>query len=112
MPFPTRINSGVPIIEAQGRIVLAEGANVLHDTVVEVLDTGSKKIILDLEAVTFMDSSGVGKLVHCLTSTTDRDGVLKLLKIPQRVYDVLDITQVLQLFEHFTEEEEAVASFQ
>ena len=50
--------------------------------------------------------------MHCLTSTTDRDGVLKLLKIPRKTYDVLEITQVLQLFEHFDDENEAIASFE
>lgn len=111
MPFPTRLISDVTIVEPQGRIALTDGAEELHDTVVDVLDGGSRKILLDFEKVSFMDSSGIGKLVHCLTSTTNREGALKLLKVPQRVFDVLEITQVLQLFEHFADEEEAVASF-
>jgi anti-anti-sigma factor len=112
MPFPTRLNSGVTIVEPQGKIVLSAGAEELHDTVSDVLEGGSRKIILDLENVSFMDSSGIGKLVHCLTSTTDRQGSLKLLKIPRKVFDVLEITQVLQLFEHFDDEDTAIASFE
>ncbi len=112
MSFPTRLNSAVTVVEPAGKIALAEGADELHDTVIEVLETGSRKILMNLEAVTFMDSSGIGKLVHCLTSTTDRGGVLKLLKIPRKTSDVLEITQVLQLFEHFDDENEAIASFE
>jgi anti-sigma B factor antagonist len=112
MTFPTRLNSGVTIIEPEGKIVLAGGADTLHDSVEHVLEEGSRKIVLNLENVTFMDSTGVGKLVHCLTTTTNRDGTLKLLKIPRRIYDVLEITQVLQLFGHFDDEDEAIASFE
>ena len=112
MPFPTRINSDITVVEPEGKIALAGGAEEIYDTVAGVLESGSRKILMNLENVSFMDSSGIGKLVHCLTSTTDRGGVLKLLKIPRKTYDVLEITQVLQLFEHFEEEEEAIASFE
>jgi anti-anti-sigma factor len=112
MSFPTRLNADVTVVEPEGKIALAAGADELHDTVVEVLEGGSRKILMNLEGVSFMDSSGIGKLVHCLTSTTDQDGTLKLLKIPRKTYDVLEITQVLQLFEHFDDESEAIASFE
>jgi anti-sigma B factor antagonist len=112
MSFPIRLNAGVTVIEPEGKIALAGGADEIHNTVVEVLDTGTGKILMNLEGVSFMDSSGIGKLVHCLTSTTDRDGAFKLLKIPRKIYDVLEITQVLQLFEHFDDEQEAIASFE
>lgn len=111
MTYPTRVSSEVTIVDAEGKIVLTV-ADKIHDTVMDVLEGGSRKIILNLENVSFMDSSGIGKLVHCLTSTNDADGTLKLLKIPQRIKDVLEITQVLPLFEHFEDEAEAVASFE
>ena len=60
MLFPTRLNSAVTVVEPEGKIALAEGADELHDTVIEVLETGSRAILMILEKVTFMYSSGIG----------------------------------------------------
>jgi anti-sigma B factor antagonist len=58
-----------------------------------------------------MDSSGVGELVSTYTTVTNRGGKLKLLNLPSKVSDILQITQLITVFEVYDDEKEAVASF-
>jgi anti-sigma B factor antagonist len=61
--------------------------------------------------VSTIDSSGVGELVSAYTTATNRGGRLKLINLPSKVADILQITQLITVFEVFDDEDEAVASF-
>ena len=54
----------VAIVSVSGRITLGEGNVMLREMVRELMDKGSKKILLNLGEVEYVDSSGVGELVH------------------------------------------------
>ena len=54
---------------------------------------------------------GVGELVSAFTTVTNRGGKLKLLNLPPKVNDILQITQLITVFEVYDNEDEAVASF-
>jgi anti-sigma B factor antagonist len=64
-----------------------------------------------MKDVSYMDSSGVGELVSSFTSVSNRGGKLKLLNLSTKVHDLLQITQLLRVFEIFDNEKEAVNSF-
>ena len=61
--------------------------------------------------VSTIDSSGVGELVSAFTTVTNRGGKLKLVNLPPKVNDILQITQLITVFEVYDNEDEAVASF-
>ena len=63
------------------------------------------------EGVTTIDSSGVGELVSAFTTVTNRGGKLKLVNLPPKVNDILQITQLITVFEVYDTEDEALASF-
>ena len=62
-------------------------------------------------AVTTIDSSGIGELVGSFTTVTNRGGTLKLLHLPPKVTDLLQVTQLITVFEVHEKEADAVASF-
>jgi len=111
MKIQKRENGGVTILDLEGKITIGKGDVALRDAVHEVLDGGAKKILIDLADVTTVDSSGVGELVSAFTTVTNRGGKLKLLNLPSKVNDILQITQLITVFEVYDDESEAVASF-
>ena len=64
-----------------------------------------------MSGVGTMDSSGIGELVAAYTSVNNRGGKLKLLNLPPKISDILQITQLITVFEVHDDEDEAVASF-
>ena len=111
MKISVRTTEGVTIIEPVGKITIGVGDVALRESVLEVLETGELSILLNLEGVSTIDSSGVGEMVSAYTTVSNRGGKLKLLNLPPKVQDILQITQLITVFEVFDDEAEAIASF-
>jgi anti-sigma B factor antagonist len=111
MKISVRQREGVTILEPKGKITIGVGDVALRDAVHAAVKEGARSLLIDLAGVTQMDSSGVGELVSAYTTVTNRGGKLKLLKLPPKVSDILQITQLITVFEVFDDEDEAVASF-
>jgi len=101
----------VVIIELQGKLTLGTGDVQLRQIITDLLDRGEKKILLDLGAVSYMDSAGTGELVASYTSANNRGATLKLLNLSAKVRDLLMFTQLISVFEDYTDVAEAVHSF-
>ena len=78
MKVASRQVDGVTIVDCSGRITLGEGSVILRDTVRDLLSKGNKKIVLNLQDVNYIDSSGIGELVSAFTTTKNQGGELKL----------------------------------
>jgi len=102
----------VTVIDAAGRITLGEGASAFRDLVRDLANKGGQKILLNLNEVSYIDSSGIGELVSGFTTITNHGGVLKLVGLSKRVKDLLQITKLYTVFEVFDDEAAAVRSFQ
>ena len=111
MKITTREKNGVAILDCKGKITIGVGDVALREAVQEVVKAGQTQILINLEGVSTMDSSGVGELVSTYTTVTNRGGKLKLLNLPPKVTDILQITQLITVFETFDDEDEAVQSF-
>ena len=101
----------VTVVDATGRITLGEGATVFRDTIRDLAAKGSKKILVNLGEVSYIDSSGIGEMVSSFTTVTNHGGQLKLLGLNKRVKDLLQITKLYTVFEVFDDEASAVRSF-
>jgi len=107
----TRHRDGVTILDVAGKITIGAGEINLRNAVQDALNSGANAILLNLQRVSTVDSSGVGELVSAYTTVAHRGGKLKLAMLPPKVQDVLLITQLLTVFEVFDDEASAVASF-
>jgi len=105
-----RMREGVVILTLKGRLTVGESASV-HEKVSQVLASGRANLIVDLSAVDYIDSMGLGSLVHCFTSVKKAGGALKLLRLSKRNVELLLLTKLHNVFEVFAEEEDAVNSF-
>ncbi len=101
----------VTVVDLSGRITLGEGSGSLRSTVSNLLNTGVKKLVLNLADVSYIDSSGLGELVSAYTTAQGKGCTVKLLNVQAKVQDLLQITKLYTVFEAHTDEAEAVASF-
>lgn len=101
----------VTVLDLSGKITIGEGSVTLREAVRGLLEKGTKSILINLGGVDYVDSSGIGELVSCYTTTKNQGGQLKLLNLTKKIKDLLQITKLLTVFETYDDEAEAVASF-
>jgi anti-sigma B factor antagonist len=107
----TRQAGDVAVVDISGRVTLGEGSSAIRDAMRDLTAKGNKKILLNLTAVTYLDSTGIGELVAGFTSASDAGGTVKLLGLTKHVKDVLMISRLYTVFEAFDDEAQALASF-
>jgi anti-sigma B factor antagonist len=101
----------IQILDCSGRITLGEGTMSIRNTVRDLVQSGEKKIVLNLGGVTYIDSSGVGELVSTYTTVANHGGQLVLLNLTKKIRDLLAITKLLTVFEVFDSELVVIARF-
>ena len=106
-----REDGPVTIVDLSGRIALGEGSALLRKTIRDLVETGQKRILLNLGDVTYIDSSGIGELVSGFTAVRNREGELKLLNLTKKVHDLLQITKLFTVFDVYNDEATAVRSY-
>ena len=111
MKFSTRKVREVVIIDVEGKILLGEGDVEIKQAVDALIDKGTKNILLNLEKVPYIDSAGLGEVIRCFTALRRIGGSLKLLSPNSRIIDLLDITNLLNVFDWYDDEASAVKSF-
>lgn len=111
MNIAKRERDGVTILEPKGKITIGVGDEALREAVHSALNAGARSIVINLEGVTTIDSSGIGELVAAYTTATNRGAKLKLMKLSAKVTDILQVTQLVTVFDIFDDEAEALRSF-
>ena len=110
MDTKVRHVDGVTILDLSGKITLGEESGKLRSAVQEAL-AGSKKILLNLKGVSYIDSAGLGELVTAFTTVKNAGGELKLLNLTSKVRDLLVITKLLTVFDVKEQEGDAIKAF-
>ena len=106
-----RKKGDVVILDLRGFLTIGTGETLLKDAVQNLVSEKQTKIVVNLQHVEFMDSSGVGALVKSYTTVTKISGHLKLLQPSRQIRQTLKITGLLGIFEIYDDEPAAVASF-
>jgi anti-sigma B factor antagonist len=102
---------GIVILDLKGRITVGPEATALRDRIAELAKTGSVNLILNLQNVAYIDSTGLGALVMCATSLRKQGGNMKLLNLNKRNVELLIMTKIATVFDLFADEQDAVNSF-
>ena len=102
---------GVTVVALDGRIVLGEESNALREKMKGLLAEGKKKIVLNVNNITFIDSAGLGTLVASHHTAKKEGASLRLCHLDNKFQQVLQITKLLTLLYISNTEAEAVASF-
>jgi anti-sigma B factor antagonist len=102
----------VTILDLSGEVRIGEGSIALRDSIRKLADEGKKNVLLNLAGVKYIDSTGIGELIANYTTISRKGGQLKLLKLTDRVQNLLVITKLLTVFDAYDDEAEALKSFQ
>jgi anti-sigma B factor antagonist len=101
---------GVTVVHLTGQLTLGDGTAVFRKLVHDTVDSGKKKIVLDMSEVYYVDSSGLGELVAAHMTVSRQGGLLALSRLTKRVQDVVQLTKVYRVVEVFDTEQAAVQS--
>ena len=112
LDIDTKTLEGVKVVKLAGRLSMGPSLDRFNATINELLGQGHSKIILDLEGVPTIDSSGIGMLVRHLTSAKQAGGSIRLLKPSKFTLQTLKMVGLLNLFTTYNDEAQAVSSFQ
>jgi anti-sigma B factor antagonist len=104
------VREDVVILTLKGRLTLGE-SNQVREKIAALSAAGKHNVVVDLGAVDYIDSTGLGILVICFTSLKKQGGALKLVNPNKRNVELLLLTKLHTVFEVFNEDQDAVNSF-
>ncbi len=111
MKIKEKIENHVAVLTLSGKMMGGPETTALHDHVKGLLSDGIKNVVVDLGAVRWMNSSGMGVLMAAMTTLNNQDGRLVLARVSEKVNSLLMITQLIKVFDTYETVERAVASF-
>ena len=111
MDIETKTVDGVKLVKLRGRLSMGLPLDRYNATMKELLEEGQNRIVLDLEEVPSIDSSGIGMLVRHLTTAKQNGGAIRLLRPSKFTVQTLKMVGLLNLFTTFDDSKDAVASF-
>ena len=106
-----REREGIVILDLRGRITMGEEVTDFRQAVQDLAREPNPKIILNMQGVDYIDSTGLGAVVMCSTAVRKAGGVTKLLNLNRRNIELLVATKLSVIFEVFDNEQDAVNSF-
>jgi anti-sigma B factor antagonist len=103
--------SGVVMLDFAVPANLTAGSPGIDELSAYVLQGSDKKVLIDLSRVSRIDSTGLGVLLSCYSHVIRNQGSLKLLRPPQKLRKLFQITNIGSVLEAFDDEAQALQSF-
>lgn len=111
MPLSVREDGAITVVTVEGDLVIGAQEAQFKKTVAQLLEQGRVNLLIDLSAVKFLDSSGLGALVRAMTTSQNEGGQTKLLGAGPQVRKLLEMTKLDSVFEMYDDLETAASSF-
>jgi anti-sigma B factor antagonist len=111
MEISSRHVNDVAILDLSGKLTIGTGDVALRGAMLTEIDEGMKKILINLEQVKAIDSSGLGELIRCRATAASNEAEVKLLHVNLKARKLLTMARLVGVFDMFDDEEMAIASF-
>ena len=111
LSWERRDREGIAIFDLKGRIVMGPEASEFREAVMPLAGSPESRIILNMVEVAYIDSTGLGALVYLAGTARKAKSRIRLLSMNARNLELLITTKLETIFEHFSEEQDAVNSF-
>jgi anti-sigma B factor antagonist len=102
---------GILILDLQGRLVAGEAAGALRERGNQAAKTESRNVVLNMQGIDYIDSSGLGTLVAAHSTLGKAGGGMALMNLSKRSAELLILTKLATVFRIFDDEKAAVDSF-
>ena len=103
-------DSGVTVVAPNGRLDVA-GAPTLKEAIGNAVKDGTPRLVIDMEGVSFVDSTGLGSVIAALKLVRGSKGDLRLAAPNQQVRVVLELTTLDRVFAYYPTVEDALTDF-
>jgi anti-sigma B factor antagonist len=110
MQIKERSLEGIKILDLDGSLVAGEPCQTLREHATADV-ANQQKVVVNLEKVDYIDSSGLGMLVNCFSTLQRAGGGLRILSPSERDMELMVLTKLATVFQVFKDEQEAVNSF-
>jgi anti-sigma B factor antagonist len=112
LKFTLKVVGDVCVLKLEGKFMGGGDSFFLREKIKNVLSTGIQKILIDLDGVPYIDSTGVGFLVGSHTTISQEGGSLRLVRVKPKLLEVLKVMNLLKVFDIYEDEENALKSFE
>ena len=103
------VKDGIEVIDVQGEIDIYTAPR-LRELLIDLVSRGSYQLVINLDTVGFLDSTGLGVLVGGLRRVRARDGSLDLVCTQQRILNIFRITGLTEVFGIYQTVDQAIAA--
>ena len=110
MDITTRSRGDIVILDIIGEIDLYNAPEI-KDIINKLIEVQKYNVVINLEKVSYIDSSGIGALISSLSNLKKYQGGLKIINVFASVRKVFELTKLTSFFEIFDSEEAALESF-
>jgi anti-sigma B factor antagonist len=111
MTFTESAQGGATVIRLSGNLLGGPDATLLKARLQELLAAGTRRVVVDLHAVEFMNSSGLAMLINGLTTMKSAGGQLKIAGASEKITTLIRVTKLSAVFPNHPTVEDAVAAF-
>lgn len=101
----------VAVLVVKGNLMGGPETIAVHEKVKELIEEGMTKVVIDLSNVKWMNSSGLGTMMGCMTSLKNAGGDLKLSGVTEKVKSLFMVTKLITIFDTYDSAEDAVGAF-
>ncbi|MFN3660579.1 MAG: STAS domain-containing protein [Brevinematales bacterium] len=110
MEINRRETGDVVIFDIKGEIDLYNAPEI-KEKIKDEINKGKVNIIINLDKVSYIDSSGIGVLISSLSNLKKVGGTMKLINVYASVRKVFELTKLTSFFEIYDSEADALAAF-
>ena len=110
MDINKRTRDEIVILDITGEIDLYNAPEI-KDIINKLIEEQKYNVIINLEKVSYIDSSGIGALISSLSNLKKYQGGLKIINVYASVRKVFELTKLTSFFEIYDSEDDALAAF-
>jgi anti-sigma B factor antagonist len=110
MSFTIEQQDGVTIVHVTGQLIVGNRQE-LKDKVLEELESGARKFLVDFTDAAYIDSSGLGVLVSLSKKIREKGGELRLSNLNEDVSTLFELTKLDTLFHIAENRDQALTDF-
>jgi anti-sigma B factor antagonist len=111
MQIKEKIENNVAVLTFKGDLLGEPDTSNVRNKIHSLVTDNVKRIVIDLGGVNYMNSSGIGTLISCLTTMRNGGGELRLANVGGKVQNLFVITQLVKVFDTYETVERALANF-
>ena len=112
MKIKQRAKDEITVLDLSGKIMGGDDFDLFNNTIKALVAEGKVDIVLNLNKVKWINSTGLGLMVSAYTSLVKQGGRMKIAEVSERIDNILHVTQLELIFETFDKEDAAIASFE